>query len=245
MAFGFIVSVKFWIQFNYCFISYTAMFDRFRQKYPQGSITSSLIQIHNDRYIVSVSIKVDGVILATTLAADEQIQVAEAQATAQALQTLSIDEPATWRMPSAVTELSLTQPQPAQISSPLEDMPAAVATVEPSSVVPVMDITQPLDTNDLAVTAEPESHLTSNHKKMAIVQEDAAAATYDVVSDEQLLSVTDMIPLINMELKRLAWSREKGRDCIIELYNKRSSSLLSDQELLGLLRYLQAQTVPD
>jgi hypothetical protein len=43
----------------------------------------------------------------------------------------------------------------------------------------------------------------------------------------------------------LAWSREKGRDCIIELYNKRSSSLLSDEELLGLLRYLQAQPVAD
>jgi hypothetical protein len=242
-AFDFIVSVEFSIQFNDCFISYSAMFDRFRQKYPQGSITSSLIQIHNDRYIVSVSIKVDGVILATTLAADEQIQVAEAQATAQALQTLSIDEPATWRMPSAVTELSLTQPQPAQISSPLKDIPAAVATVEPSSVVPGMEISQPSDTNDLIV--EPEPQLVNSHKKVAIVQEDATAATYDVVSDEQLLSVTDMIPLINMELKRLAWSREKGRDCIIELYNKRSSSLLSDQELLGLLRYLQAQIAPD
>jgi hypothetical protein len=221
------------------------MFDRFRQKYPQGSITSSLIQIHNDRYIVSVSIKVDGVILATTLAADEQIQVAEAQATVQALQTLSIDEPATWTMPPTITELSLTQPQSAQINAPLEDIPAALATVEPSSVAPVMDITQPLDTKNLAVTVELEPQLVNSHKKMAIVQEDATAATYDVVSDQQLLSVTDMIPLINMELKRLAWSREKGRDCIIELYNKRSSSLLSDQELLGLLRYLQAQTAPD
>jgi hypothetical protein len=221
------------------------MFDRFRQKYPQGSITSSLIQIHNDRYIVSVSIKVDGVILATTLAADEQIQVAEAQATVQALQTLSIDEPATWTMPPTITELSLTQPQSAQINAPLEDIPAALATVEPSSVAPVMDITQPLDTKNLAGTVELEPQLVNSHKKMAIVQEDATAATYDVVSDQQLLSVTDMIPLINMELKRLAWSREKGRDCIIELYNKRSSSLLSDQELLGLLRYLQAQTAPD
>ncbi len=219
------------------------MFDRFRQKYPQGSITSSLIQIHNDRYIVSVSIKVDGVILATTLAADEQIQVAEAQATVQALQTLSIDEPAAWRIPPAVTELSLTQPQPAQINAPPADIPAVLATIEPSSVVPGMEISQPSDTNDLIV--EPEPQLVNNHKKVAIVQEDATAATYDVVSDEQLLSVTDMIPLINMELKRLAWSREKGRDCIIELYNKRSSSLLSDQELLGLLRYLQAQTAPD
>ncbi len=199
------------------------MFDRFRQKYPQGSITSSLIQIHNDRYIVSVSIKVDGVILATTLAADEQIQVAEAQATAQAIQTLGIKEP-------LVNQTELDPVLPIAIPQTMTELP---------------DFSLPAATEHLDMAVEPEPPTINNHKKAAIVQEDITAATYDVSSDDQPLSITDMIPLINMELKRLAWSREKGRDCIIELYNKRSSSLLSDEELLGLLRYLQAQTAPD
>jgi hypothetical protein len=57
--------------------------------------------------------------------------------------------------------------------------------------------------------------------------------------DAAPLSVTDIIPLINMELKRLNWSREQGRDYMVSLYNKRASSLLSDEELFGLLQHLQ------
>lgn len=227
------------------------MFDRFRQKYPQGSITSSLIQIHNDRYIVSVSIKVDGVVLATTLAADEQIQVAEAQATAQAIQTLHLGE-------SVLTELPLTR-QPK-----LELVPSISATSSDTRLASLEEMaktTSPsvLDasgsasaahiTTEFVETSEPEIKLADRQKeKETIVQEDDEANTYniDTISPaEPSLSVTDMIPLINMELKRLGWSREKGRDCIIELYNKRSSSLLSDAELLGLLRYLQAQLASD
>jgi hypothetical protein len=202
------------------------MFDRFRQKYPQGSITSSLIQIHNDQYIVSVSIKVDGVVLATTLAADEQIQVAEAQATAQAMQTLHLGE-------SGLTELPL---------APLPQLEIA------SSNISNKNKTIAADAAIISVVSEvsaPDSKTTQSNKETeAIVQEDEAP-TYNIPTispAEPSLSVTDMIPLINMELKRLGWSREKGRDCIIALYNKRSSSLLSDEELLGLLRYLQAQT---
>ena len=210
------------------------MFDRFRQKYPQGSITSSLIQIHNDQYIVSVSIKVDGVVLATTLAADEQIQVAEAQATAQAIQTLHLGE-------LDLTELPLIRQPKLELPSIPDTRLASLENATETTSAGVFDES----TTDTSNTIE--SGIQSAPKKpenKAIVQENAEN-TYNISTispAEPSLSVTDMIPLINMELKRLGWSREKGRDCIIELYNKRSSSLLSDEELLGLLRYLQAQT---
>jgi hypothetical protein len=257
------------------------MFDRFRQKYPQGSITSSLIQIHNDQYIVSVSIKVDGVILATTLAADEQIQLAEARATAQALQTLSIGEielsvdpdfsssAQSIAPPIAVepvrTELPLTRqpvvppaPEPVIIEEAIdlptppriaisaeipEEVPAIPTAAEPP-------LPEPEVVTEKAIDPEPSADIepapkAAKNKKAAVVQEDSAPTYDELPAAQPALSVTDMIPLINMELKRLAWSREKGRDCIIELYNKRSSSLLSDEELLGLLRYLQDQPTPD
>ncbi len=223
------------------------MFDRFRQKYPQGSITSSLIQIHNDQYIVSVSIKVDGVVLATTLAADEKIQVAEAQATAQAIQTLHLGEP-------VLAELPLTrQPKLELVPSISDTRLASLQDMAETTSPSVFDASGSASaahiTTEFVETSEPEIKLADRQKeKAAIVQEDDEANTYniDTISPaEPSLSVTDMIPLINMELKRLGWSREKGRDCIIELYNKRSSSLLSDAELLGLLRYLQTQLASD
>jgi hypothetical protein len=219
------------------------MFERFRQKYPQGSITSSLIQIHNDRYIVSVSIKVDGVVLATTLAADEQIQVAEAQATAQAIQTLHLGEPAELP-PAQQPKLEL---EPSIAVARLTNLEDVNETASPSNFDGIANIAT--DTTDASEISEPEIKLAkSQQEPVAIAQENNEVNTYNISTispAEPSLSVTDMIPLINMELKRLAWSREKGRDCIIELYNKRSSSLLSDEELLGLLRYLQAQSVAD
>jgi hypothetical protein len=58
---------------------------------------------------------------------------------------------------------------------------------------------------------------------------------------EPPLSVTDMIPMINMELKRLGWSKERGREYMVSLYNKRASALLSDEELWGLLENLRGE----
>lgn len=208
------------------------MFDRFRQKYPQGSITSSLIQIHNDQYIVSVSIKVDGVVLATTLAADEQIQVAEAQATAQAIQTLHLGEPGLTNFP--IPQVPTLERVSSEVGNKSEPIASATDIAEITAV---------------SAASEPQPQSIYRQKEtVAIVQEEQEDTTYQVSTvspAEPSLSVTDMIPLINMELKRLSWSREKGRDCIVELYNKRSSSLLSDEELLGLLRYLQAQPAHD
>jgi hypothetical protein len=64
------------------------------------------------------------------------------------------------------------------------------------------------------------------------------------IADEVPLTVTDMIPLINMELKRLNWTKEQGRDYMVTLYNKRASALLSDEELFGLLQHLKAEPGP-
>jgi hypothetical protein len=218
------------------------MFDRFRKKYPQGSITSSLIQIHNDRYIVSVSIKVDGVILATTLAADEQIQVAEAQATDQAIARIGA---------APLADLSGASPPKTELETNHSSSVLAedLATIEPDQARQRsnLSIDSP-DAADIGEISEPAPPAAKSKKdQAAIVQENTESTAYQLAAlspEEPSLSVTDLIPLINMELKRLNWSREQGRDCIIELYNKRSSSLLSDDELLGLLRYLQSQPAP-
>lgn len=201
------------------------MFDKFRQQYPQGSIISNLVQIHGDRYIVSVSVANDRVVLVTTLAADVNIEIAEDRAMMQAMKVMGFSQPLPVATPSITPELP-SQPE----------LPRQIETVETGETIapPVQPAIEPEPALEQVLAKQP-----------AQVRENPAANTYQPEADEPALSVTDMIPLINMELKRLNWSREKGRDCIIALYNKRSSSLLSDEELWGLLRYLQAQTIPD
>jgi hypothetical protein len=42
-----------------------------------------------------------------------------------------------------------------------------------------------------------------------------------------------------MELKRLGWTSEQGRNYLLQTYGKRSRQLLSDEELLEFVQHLE------
>jgi hypothetical protein len=92
-----------------------------------------------------------------------------------------------------------------------------------------------------APVVEPVSETSPEPEPEMLLAEEPPAPA---IVDEVPLTVTDMIPLINMELKRLNWTKEQGRDYMVTLYNKRASALLSDEELFGLLQHLKAEPGP-
>lgn len=49
---------------------------------------------------------------------------------------------------------------------------------------------------------------------------------------------------IGIEMKRLGWSTEQGREYLKRTYGKRSRQELNDAELLDFLRYLETQPSP-
>jgi hypothetical protein len=131
-----------------------------------------------------------------------------------------IIEPPITTKSQAITEVTI--PEPAAKSSK-----AKKATTEPTPEV----IPEP--------TVQPQSPVAENLEQNPAPETDLGTGT----PPEIPLSVTDMIPLINMELKRLGWSKERGRDYMVSLYNKRASALLSDEELFGLLQHLKAEQI--
>jgi hypothetical protein len=128
-------------------------------------------------------------------------------------------------------------------------MPIANGKVAVGSPSPEILATLP----ELPIEAIPEVSVAKNSRsKKAAPTADSlpASAADEAPLDETMvpiaeppLSVTDMIPMINMELKRLGWSKDRGREYMVSLYNKRASALLSDDELFGLLQHLQAESV--
>lgn len=46
----------------------------------------------------------------------------------------------------------------------------------------------------------------------------------------------------DVEIKRLGWTKEQGRDFLLQTYGKRSRLHLTDQELMDFLGYLESQT---
>lgn len=56
---------------------------------------------------------------------------------------------------------------------------------------------------------------------------------------------SDDIAKIGIEMQRLGWTTEQGRDYLIKQYNKRSRHLLTSDELRDFRQYLESQSTPD
>lgn len=295
------------------------MFDRFWQKYPQGSILSDLVQIHNSTYVVRVTLSSAGQPLVATLAAAEQLETAQSLARSQAMQMLGcgetvellsvngfnplvMEETPALIVPSAIPDEILAEPdlpvamtqsapepsgnlelatnQPSveltKSQASANDEPAFYPETEQlpltngSAATPQLEIEMPVETSESIAPStlplverlqedtaieEPTVEIpissppAKSRSKKAPVAENSPPSllndTSEPPADAAPLSVTDIIPLINMELKRLNWSREQGRDYMVALYNKRASSLLSDEELFGLLQHLRDEQGDD
>ncbi|MBW4521753.1 MAG: hypothetical protein KME16_18895 [Scytolyngbya sp. HA4215-MV1] len=63
---------------------------QFRARYPTGSLTAELLQIHTNHYVVRAEVQVGGLTIASGMAAANQIELAEDQARLRALAVVGI-----------------------------------------------------------------------------------------------------------------------------------------------------------
>ncbi len=61
---------------------------------------------------------------------------------------------------------------------------------------------------------------------------------------EPVVDLSDVIAKTDVELQRLGWTPEQGREHLIKTYAKRGRTLLTEEELHGFLKYLQSQPDP-
>jgi hypothetical protein len=60
----------------------------------------------------------------------------------------------------------------------------------------------------------------------------------------EAVDLSDVIAKTDVELQRLGWTPEQGREYLIKTYGKRGRTLLSEEELYSFLQYLQSQPDP-
>jgi hypothetical protein len=58
------------------------------------------------------------------------------------------------------------------------------------------------------------------------------------------LDLSEVVAKTDIQMYRLGWNPEKFRDYLVKTYGKRSRVLLTEEELLDFLRYLEAQPTP-
>ncbi|NEO33272.1 MAG: hypothetical protein F6K36_23165 [Symploca sp. SIO3C6] len=77
------------------------------------------------------------------------------------------------------------------------------------------------------------------------VNRDLSQDIIEQPSQDIPIDFSDIIARTSVELKRLGWTNQQGRDYLLQTYGKRSRQLLTDQELLDFLRNLESLPTPD
>ncbi|GCL48513.1 hypothetical protein NIES3804_00630 [Microcystis aeruginosa NIES-3804] len=148
--------------------------------------------------------------------------------------------------PEAKIEPELPQVQdipPAKIEPELpqvEDIPPA--KIEPE-LPQVKDIPLP-EPEPLLLETEPDNYsLLSELPEEASLTEEETPAPEPVVVIPEEIDYSVLKTKIDVEMKRLAWTTEKGREYLISSYGKKSRLLLTNEELLEFYNYLSSISV--
>ncbi|MDJ0577753.1 MAG: hypothetical protein QNJ65_21660 [Xenococcaceae cyanobacterium MO_234.B1] len=249
------------------------MLTQFRHHYPQGSLISELINIDRGLYLVRVSIEANGVTLATGLAGADTIELAEDRARERAIAALGLeklplhhnqsdketrrlgDDEERNKTSHTVQSSSVTQPTP-EIKAP-QPIPSPV---ESENHQP--DFTNTSSTEVLTKEVLTKEVLTeSNGEKPALESQEyprnifdqpivESSASPESPSDSEAessppvqIDFNEIRHKIDLEMKRLNWTKEQGRDYLLSTYGKRSRLHLLDDELFEFLHYLE--TLPN
>ncbi|PSP16413.1 MAG: hypothetical protein BRC58_09240 [Cyanobacteria bacterium QS_8_64_29] len=225
------------------------MYRQFRTAYPQGGLTSELIAIDRGRYLVRASVRDGDTTLATGLAGAETIEQAEDEARRRALAALALESKAEAadRAPDAVSAASPSTPEPAPPAATDPPSPPDPPSLE--APVPNASLEAEAGSNGHASVATPEAPAPSAPQEAPPLEAEApaseAAAPAADGAESESIDFSDLIARTDVELKRLGWTRERGRDYLLNTYGKRSRQLLSESELTAFLRYLEAQPSPE
>ncbi|MDJ0681931.1 MAG: hypothetical protein QNJ18_18990 [Xenococcaceae cyanobacterium MO_167.B52] len=245
------------------------MLTQFRHHYPQGSLISELIDIDRGLYLVKVSVEVEGVVLATGLAGENTIELAEDAARERAIAALVLDKGDTetrrqggqgdkgdWetgrlgdKEEKLISPVVKTQPQPkVQPPSPIPEpipQPVAAAVASENSKskatnnIPTEVITEPetspLETQEYQrnIFDQPIVEDTPPPEPVSSVE------TKTESSAPVPIDFNEVMHKIDLEMKRLKWTKEQGRDYLLSTYGKRARVHLQDNELLEFLNYLE------
>jgi hypothetical protein len=223
------------------------MLDQFQARYPTGSLISELLQIHQGKFVVRVSAQVEGVTRATGMAAAETLELAEDRARSRALMVLGIEpivltQPESFPLQPAPSEVSLGLIAPSLVAGMHKHQSPAVMTTGPSDSVYSLPPTLPQEEPILAPAPDSSEEPTipfGNVTMMSSQQyriQDRPGLELASFEPEDL---SDTLSNIDIELQELGWSADQERRYLERVYGKQQKQLLTDDELLDFLRYLE------
>ncbi len=279
------------------------MLIEFRSRYPTASLISELLTVHQGLYVVRTLVQMDGVTLATGMAAEPTIEQAEDRARVRAIAVLGQSVSLSEATPSRnVSESAATTPASApafntlhlgqsktrarptstpmsspgfpesQLSTPPETNPA-FPEKEKSGPSPDQWLSgggyseSPSTQSEFAPQSLPETsgfpdsptrgdvdpfyeHKSPDEPKSGLPTDYGVPSSSDPaqtpaqVTSSGSVDLSDAIAQTTIEIKRLGWTNDQGRNHLKQTYGVPSRSLLSEDQLFDFLTYLKNQPSP-
>lgn len=240
------------------------MLQKLRQRYPQVALISELVQIDHGKYIVRAIIEIEGKTVVTGLAAADTVEIAEDRARERALLLLEAESTPDLQLVEKVSpnNISLPEDLPKPVASAkkstktpkVTEIPRPEAKIEPElpqvKDIPPAKIEPELPQVKDIPLPEPEPLLleteTDNYSLLSELPEEASLTEEEPPAPEPVVVIPEEIDYsvlktkIDVEMKRLAWTTEKGREYLISTYGKKSRLLLTNEELLEFYNYLSS-----
>ena len=180
----------------------------------------------------------------TTPVNSVRVEQIAAPATASASPQVSVQENVNFSKPPQPE--SQLQPQPVSQEQPLTPVTVplkpVVETIEPNpepETTPIVS-PEPAPTNSLfgdTFTAQ------TPIEPVIDARRDSSATELDSTSQEQAMDFNEIKQKTDIEIKRLSWTKDQGKEFLMSRYGKRSRLHLTDEQLLEFLRYLE--TLPN
>ncbi len=223
------------------------MLAQFQNLYPNGSIISELIEIFQGKYIVRVSIQLEGITRATGIAGAETVEAAEDQARDRALTVLGIKN-----VPGEVTKSAAPLVTPPQIKPTFQEskpVPSVSNTNTEIYTPPFLEeeidpqVTEP---EYPPLSEVPPNNVTPFTPRSYTPYEDTGvqSAVGKKKRHNEPVNLSDVIAQTDVEIERLGWTPEQGKDYLFKTYGRKGRSLLSEEELRNFLIYLKSQPDP-
>jgi hypothetical protein len=237
------------------------MFKEFRQQYPQGSLVTEFVRVDREKYIVRALIQIDGITILTSLAAANSVEEAEDKARDRVLTLFDLAaSPAEAKTTMVSSTNSINKNNNNPIVPKIESLPVtppkieeAENTIDSSPIINSPNIATQTKSNgkqiDLfdappKVTSEtmPKARFAPELETAAKETKTKANKTDMTTLEPEASDSTDPMELIaktEIELERLGWTKEQGRDFLLQHYGKRSRHFLNERELQDFLNHLR------
>lgn len=242
-------------------------FAQFRHRYPSGCLMTELMLVQDGQWVVRAIVKLGDQVLASGLASDPTLEMAEDKARLRALQVLAIPAAANLApvLQASAYELQVRLTANRAHAGDLPTAPAFPSLLEAQSydaqpypdaytdayLEPALDPEPPPPPRQTRRLPERTERAEPAPRSRSAATGESRSTRKSPTADPPPppapapIDLSDVIAQTTVELRRLGWSEAEGRSYLQRTYGKRSRQQLDDDELLEFLHYLQSLDAAD